>query len=57
GGVKQGDQYIVSTAYTLGVGTVTIEKEYLTTLINGEYTFTLMMDKGNNITTTITVGA
>lgn len=57
GGVKQGDQYIVSTAYTLGTGTVTIEKEYLTTLTNGVYAFTLMMDKGNNITTTITVGA
>lgn len=57
GGVKNGTQYIVSTAYTLGTGTVTLEKEYLATLTNGDYTFYLMMDKGNNITVTVTVGA
>ena len=56
GGVKNGDQYIVSTAYTLGTGTVTLEKEYLTTLANADYTFYLMMDKGNNISVSVTVG-
>jgi hypothetical protein len=57
GGVKNGNQYLTSAQYTLGTGTVTLEKEYLTTLTNGAYTFYLMMDKGNNITVAVTVGA
>lgn len=57
GGVKNGTQYLTSAQYTLATGTVTLEKEYLTTLTTGAYTFYLMMDKGNNITVTVTVGA
>jgi len=57
GGVKNGTQYITSNQYTLATGKVTLEKEYLTTLTNGAQTFYLMMDKGNNITVTVTVGA
>lgn len=57
GGVSNGTQHLVSTAYTLGTGTVTLEKEYISTLAAGEYTFYLLMDKGNNITVTVTVTA
>lgn len=57
GGVALGSEHIVSTAYTLGTGTVNLEKEYLTTLTNGAKIFTLLMNKGNNITVTVTVGA
>jgi len=57
GGVKIGDQYVIATGYTLAAGTVTLEKEYLTTLANATYVFTLMMDKGNNITVDVTVEA
>ena len=35
GGVSLGGQHIVSTAYTLGTGTVTLEEEYLATLSTG----------------------
>lgn len=57
GGVSLNGQHLVSTAYTLGAGTVTLEKEYLGTLSNGDQVFSLLMDKGNNITVTVTVGA
>lgn len=57
GGVSNGTQHLVSTAYTLGTGTVTLEKEYLGALTNGAYTFYLLMDKGNNIAVAVTVGA
>ena len=57
GGVSLDGQHLVSTAYTLGAGTVTLEKEYLGTLSNGDQVFSLLMDKGNNITVTVTVGA
>jgi hypothetical protein len=57
GGVSNGTQHLVSTAYTLGSGTVTLEKEYLGTLTNAAYTFYLLMDKGNNIAVDVTVGA
>lgn len=57
GGVSNGVQHLVSTAYTLGTGTVTLEKEYLATLTNGAYTFYLLMDKGNNISVSVTIGA
>lgn len=57
GGVSNGTQHLVSTAYTLGTGTVTLEKEYLTTLANAAHTFYLLMDKGNNISVVVTVGA
>lgn len=57
GGVSNGTQHLVSTAYTLATGTVTLEKEYLGTLTNGDYTFYLLMDKGNNIAVDVTVAA
>lgn len=57
GGVSLDGQHLVSTAYTLGTGTVTLEKEFVTTLDNGAQVFTLLMNKGNNITVTVTVGA
>lgn len=57
GGVSLGTQYLVSTAYTLGTGTVTLEKEYLATLDNGAKAFVLLMDKGNDISVAVTVGA
>lgn len=57
GGVSLGGQHLVSTAFTLGVGTVTLEKEYITTLTNGDKVFNLLMDKGNNIPVSVTVGA
>lgn len=57
GGVKNGTAYLTSAQYTLGTGTVTLEKEYLGALTNGAYTFYLMMNKGNNITVSVTVGA
>lgn len=57
GGVSLGGQHLVSTAYTLGTGTVTLEKEFTGTLTNGAQVFTLLMNKGNNIAVTVTVGA
>lgn len=57
GGVSLGGQHLISTAYTFGTGTVTLEKEYLTTLDNGAKAISLLMDKGNNIPVTVTVGA
>ncbi len=58
GGVRLGTASLVSSQFTLGSGAVTIEKEYLGTLTNGAQVFTLLMDKGNDITApTITVGA
>jgi len=57
GGVRNGTASLVSGQFTLGSGTVTIEKEYLAELTNAAYTFTILMDKGNDITVSITVGA
>ena len=57
GGVSLDGQHLVSTAYALATGTVTLEKEFLATLDNGSQVFTLLMDKGNNIVVTVTVGA
>ena len=57
GGVKIGTEYMIESGYTLATGTVNLEKEYLAELANAAYTITLMMDKGNNITVTVTVGA
>ena len=56
-GVSMDGQHLISTAYTFGTGTVTLEKEYLTTLDNGAKAISLLMDKGNNIPVTVTVGA
>jgi len=57
GGISDGSAHLIETAYTLGTGTVTLEKEYLAELNNAEYTFTLLMDKGNNIDVSVTVTA
>lgn len=58
GGVRLGTYSLASSEFTLGTGTVLIKKEYLTTLDNGDQIFTLLMNKGNNITAPkITVGA
>lgn len=57
GAVALGGQHLVSTAYTLATGTVTLEKEFIGTLTNGVQVFTLLMNKGNNIAVTVTVGA
>lgn len=58
GGVRLGTASLVAGEFTLGAGTVTIESTYLANLTNGAQVFTLLMDKGNNITApTITVGA
>jgi len=58
GGVRLGTVSLVAGEFTLATGTVTIESTYLATLTNGAQIFTLLMDKGNNITApTITVGA
>lgn len=57
GGVSLGGQHLISTAYTLATGSVTLEKEYVGTLVNGAQVFSLLMDKGNNIAVTVTVGA
>lgn len=56
GGVSLDGDHLISTAFTLGAGTVTLEKEYLSTLANGAKAFALLMDKGNNIAVTVTVG-
>jgi hypothetical protein len=58
GGVRLGTYTLAASQFTLGSGTVLIKKEYLGTLTNGAQVFTLLMDKGNNITApTVTVGA
>lgn len=57
GGVRLGTQSLVAGQFTLGTGTVTIESTYLALLTNGVQTFTLLMDKGNDITVTVTVAA
>lgn len=47
-----------ASEYEILGDTVTIKKEYLETLEEGDYIFTLVMDKGNNITAPkITIGA
>jgi len=54
--VKLSNVTVASADYTIGTGTVTMESSYLGTLTNGDYDFTLIMDKGNNITApTITI--
>lgn len=57
GAVKIDGEYVIETGFTLGSGTVTLEKEYLAELDSAGYVFTLVMDKGNNIDVTVTVGA
>ena len=58
GGVRLGTVSLVAGEFTLGTGTVVIESTYLAGLSNGDHVFTLLMDKGNNITAPkITVGA
>jgi len=54
--VKLNNVTVASADYTIGTGTVTMESAYLGTLVNGAFNFTLIMNKGNNITApTITV--
>ena len=55
GGVTLGGQYLLETDYTVTGGAVKFKKEYLGTLAKATHTFTLRMDKGNNVTVTITV--
>ncbi|HCP14822.1 MAG TPA: hypothetical protein DIT32_03465 [Peptococcaceae bacterium] len=58
GGVRLGTYTLAASEFTLGTGTVLIKKEYLADLTNGDQVFTLLMDKGNNITAPkVTVGA
>lgn len=57
GGVSDGSQHWIESAYTLGTGTVTLEKEYLAEMTNGNYTLSLLMDKGNDISVALTVTA
>lgn len=57
GGVRLGTQSLIAGQFTLGTGTVTIESTYLANLTNGANVFTILMDKGNDITVTVTVAA
>lgn len=56
-GVRKGTDPMTAGEFTLGEGTVILEKEYLGTLTNGEYIFNLVMNLGNNIPVTITITA
>lgn len=55
GGASLGGQYVVSSAYTITGGTFKFKKEYLGTLVKATHAFTLLMDKGNNVSVSITV--
>ena len=57
GGVRNGSVSLVEGQYTFGVGTVLIKSAYLGSLSNATYTFTILMDKGNDPTANIVVGA
>jgi hypothetical protein len=54
--VKIGGVAVNTANYTFASGTLTLKKEYLSTLANGAKTFTLVMSAGTSSTVTITVG-
>lgn len=57
-GVKLNIYALKTSEYTVVGDAVTVKKEYLGTLEDGDHIFTLVMDSGNNITAPkITVGA
>jgi hypothetical protein len=53
--LKNSGATVNSSNYTYASGTLTIKKEYLTTLANGAKTFTVTMSSGDDLTVTITV--
>jgi len=53
--VKNGGAVVNTANYTSSSGTLTIKKEYLATLANGDKTFTIVLSAGSDLTVAITV--
>ncbi|GMB01068.1 hypothetical protein PIPA1_38670 [Pelosinus sp. IPA-1] len=53
--VKNGSAVVNTANYTFNSGVLTIKKEYLATLANGDKTFTIVLSMGSNLSVTITV--
>lgn len=57
-GVRLGVYALTVSQYTVVAGVVTVKKEYISTLENGDQVFILVMDSGNDITAPkLTIGA